>query len=153
METTVNIREVVIGYKITSFNYEKRLCNVTIYVDREHIGKGQERNFKGVKVSSLLAWRLENQPDKFRIKKWYTSLNGESYRKLNPFQVIKYTDKTTGKDEMLIAPVEQRSRYIPVTYDAFGNKMVGEPQFRFHKSEYYLRWRNLVSNKQVRVNS
>ena len=153
MEGTVNIKEVVIGYKITSFDYGKRMCNVTIYIDRKHTGKGEEKNFKGVKVSSLLAWRLENQPKRFPIKKWVVGLNGSINRRENPYQVIKYTDKVTGKAELLIAPVEQRSRYIPVTYDAFGNKLEGEPVNRFHKREYYLRWRNLVKQSRRTVNA
>ncbi len=149
MNNSVSIHEVVIGYKVTSVNFAKQVCNVTVFVDRDKSGTGKEQNFKKVKLSSLLAWRLQHQEDRYTIGKWYCGYNTSENRKENPFQIIKYTDKVTFEECLMIAPVEQRSKYTPVSYDAFGNKMVGDIKYRFHKREFYTRWRNLVrTNKK-----
>lgn len=135
----MNKSKSIIGFKITSFNQEEKSCNLTVTSKPPGADKAKVKNYKGVKVSSLLNWNLNSEKSiNVNTKHYYESTIDSSVFKENPFQLIKYTDRN-GDEQLLLTLVTEDKVGKPIEVDPMGGKALN---FQFHKKENFKRYRN-----------
>ena len=129
----------IFGFKITSFNQEKKECNLTVMV-KHGDSDPKSKNFKGVKLSSLLYWNLTDVrgSENINTEVYYESDNNSPDFKANPFQLIKYSNKD-GKEQFLLTLVTEDKPGKPKEIDPFGTKAMN---FKYHSKGNFKRYRN-----------
>lgn len=133
-----NIVNAVVGFKVTSVDDAGYLCNVTVEFN------GKSVNKKGVHISGLLRHKLRTQPEDYKVGKLYTSVNNSSDWKENPFQLIRYRDRS-GNDVLMLACVNERTHIVETVVDPLGDSY-DKITYRFHSVKYYMRYRDLYTN-------
>lgn len=152
---SLNVRDLLVGFKITSFDSDNSTCNVTVtFTD---LGKDvndplyvRSKNFVNVITSPLLSYRLNNPVNGFDnyLGKVYNSAIDSPDSKENPFQLLfmSVTDEASrekyGDSLMKLCLVHERHSLRVVTKDPFGGEVV-EYINRYHNKKNFRRYRDL----------
>lgn len=144
---SINLKDLEVGFKITSINEVSRTCNVTITF-RHVDGDGERsRNMNEITISRLLMWRLLSKDDKtVELGKDYSCPIDSDNRREGPLQLLRMNcdfERNDGNTEMyMLALVIERQALRIETEDPFGNKLV-EYINRYHTKDNYRRYRDV----------
>tara|TARA_R110000772_G_scaffold19922_2_gene55387 strand:+ start:19022 stop:19447 length:426 start_codon:yes stop_codon:yes gene_type:complete len=133
-----NLSLIIVGFKITSYVSSTRKANVSVVFGEE--GDLKRKLFKNMTISGLLRSRLDRQTQGYEVGTQYLSVNNSTDWKENPFQLIRYGSKES--PEYMLDCVDKRNSSKKVSQSPIDGSNVITYKNRWHKPEFYLRYRD-----------
>lgn len=148
MESTVKrvqTANLIVGFRVTRVRItkDKRTCTVAVeFVDKSTGDVISESLLVKVNMSRLVSERITNNPAVYRTKEWVRSLSRSEDFKENPYQLIRYKDKTSGEPEYLLCTVDERKVTFSYQGELPGGGSIYTPVIKKHSKSYYRRYRD-----------
>ncbi len=140
--------QIMLGFRVTSINHSKKLCNVTMVIDPCNGGAVTSYNYRNIAVTSLLNWRMLHHPEKYPLNHlWVSKVHSPVFWE-NPLQMIRYIDKDTGLLTRKLALVTERSAKKTIT-KVMGFELISYED-RNHYPDYYCRLNDRVRRDDLK---